>query len=149
MATRYEHTQPGYMVLGAVGASALVLAGAMLKRPSPAALLLLPPALLLGAVGTVFSSLTIEITDDELRARFGPGLTVKRVALAEIDSVQAVRNPWYYGWGIRFTPRGMLYNISGQDAVEVRMRSGKTFRLGTDEPDRLLAALEEALRSAA
>ncbi len=149
MATRYEHTQPGYVTLGAAGATALFMAGTLLKRPSPASLLLVPPALLLGVVGTIFSSLTIEITDEELRASFGPGLTIKRAKLADIEAVQTVRNPWYYGWGIRFTPRGMLYNVSGLDAVEVRLRNGHTFQLGTDEPERLQQALEEAMAVAA
>jgi hypothetical protein len=141
MATRYEHTQPGYVTLGAVGGVALALSGTLIRKAAAAKFL--PGILLLGAVGSVFSSLTIVVTDKELLARFGPGVTVKRVKLADVRSVEAVRNPWYYGWGIRVTPRGMLYNVSGFDAVEVRMRTGKVFRLGTDEPDRLVRAIEE------
>ncbi len=147
MAIRYEHTQPGYVTLGAVGGAALVLAGTFLRKAAAAKFF--PGMLLLGAAGSVFSSLTILVTDDELLARFGPGVPVKRVKLADVQSVEPVRNPWYYGWGIRLTPRGMLYNVSGFDAVEVRMRSGKVFRLGTDEPDRLVEAIEEAKAAAA
>ncbi len=144
MAPHYKHTQPGYVMLGAVGGTALFMASTLLKKAGPTSLLLLPPAFLLGVVGAIFSSLTVEITDEELRASFGPGLTIKRVKLGDIESVQTVRNPWYYGWGIRITPRGMLYNVSGLDAVEVRLRSGQTFRLGTDEPERLRLALDDA-----
>ncbi len=142
MAARYEHTQPGYVTLGAMGGAALVMVGTALR--TAAAAKFLPGVLILGAASAVFSSLTIMVTDEELLARFGPGVTVKRVKLADIESVEPVRNPWYYGWGIRLTLRGMLYNVSGFDAVEVRMRTGGSFRLGTDEPDRLIRAIEEA-----
>jgi hypothetical protein len=33
-----------------------------------------------------------------------------------------------------------LYNVSGRKAVEVTRLSGKRVRIGTDEPDALLAA---------
>jgi hypothetical protein len=59
--------------------------------------------------------------------------------------VAAVTNPWYYGWGIRWTPKGPLYNVSGFEAVEIRMLSGKSFRIGTDEPDLLRQAIDKAI----
>ena len=37
----------------------------------------------------------------------------------------------------RHTPHGWLYNVSGWEAVEITLPSGKRFRLGTDEPRRL------------
>ncbi len=147
MAAEYEHTQPGYVTLGAVGGASLVLAGTALRKAAAAKFL--PGALILGAASAVFSSLTIVVTDEELLARIGPGVTAKRVKVADIESVESVRNPWYYGWGIRLTPRGMLYNVSGFDAVEVRMRTGGSFRLGTDEPHRLVRAIEVVKGAAA
>jgi hypothetical protein len=35
----------------------------------------------------------------------------------------------------------MLYDVSGTKSVEVHLRSGTSFRLGSDEPERLLAAI--------
>jgi hypothetical protein len=143
MATQYRHTQPGYLTVGSAGAAAGMLVAGLSRGAAAAGLL--PAALLLGGVGLVFSRLTVEIADGELRVVFGPGWTARRVRLAEIRSVNAVRNPWWYGWGIRLTPHGTLYNVSGRDAVEVRLRTGKRFRVGTDEPDVLEHALREAL----
>ncbi len=54
-------------------------------------------------------------------------------------------NRWYYGWGIRLTPHGRLYNLSGLEAVEVQLNTGKKFRIGTDEPDALVRALRAAI----
>jgi hypothetical protein len=91
----------------------------------------------------LFSSLTIELGGGELRWRFGPGFIRKRVALADIASARAVRTSLLEGWGIHLTRYGWLYNVSGYDAVEVTLRSGKRFALGTDQPAALLAALNQ------
>ncbi len=53
----------------------------------------------------------------------------------------ANHNRWYYGWGIRLTPQGWLWNVAGLDAVELTFSNGKKFRIGTDEPGKLLEAL--------
>jgi hypothetical protein len=55
-----------------------------------------------------------------------------------------VRNRWYYGWGIRITPRGWLYNVSGLDAVELALKNGKCVRIGSDEPHALARAIDHA-----
>jgi hypothetical protein len=38
----------------------------------------------------------------------------------------------------------MLYNVSGTDAVEIELRSGRRFRIGTDEPKVLAQAIQTA-----
>jgi len=55
-----------------------------------------------------------------------------------------VHNHWYYGRGIKLTPHGWLFNVSGFDAVEIQLKNGRKYRIGTDEPDALLAAIESA-----
>ena len=74
--------------------------------------------------------------------RFGIRLIRKWFKLNEIESCQIVKDPWYYGWGIRLTPRGWLFRVSGFNAVEIKFRKGKRFRIGTDVPQEL----EEAIR---
>ncbi|GAI51787.1 unnamed protein product [marine sediment metagenome] len=69
----------------------------------------------------------------------------KRFKLNEIESCQVVKNHWYYGWGIRLTPHGVLYNVSGFDAVEIKLRTGKKFRIGTDVPQELEEAIRQAI----
>jgi hypothetical protein len=73
---------------------------------------------------------------------FGPGLIRKKIALADIREVHAVRNSWVAGWGIHWMPgRYWLWNVSGLDAVELTLTSGKKFRIGTDEPESLIRAI--------
>jgi hypothetical protein len=44
--------------------------------------------------------------------------------------------------GIRMRPGLRLYNITGLDAVELRLKSNEVRRIGTDDPQGLAAALK-------
>ncbi len=61
--------------------------------------------------------------------------------------MKAVRNPWYYGWGIRLTPLGWLYNVSGLSAVDVVLEDGRHVQIGTDQPEALERALHQVVIS--
>lgn len=138
----YRHTQIGYVTLTVL----LIVAFAVVAlSPRSARPVTLGVASLLAICAVLFSSLTVEITDADLRFHFGPGFWRKRFALIEMAAVNPTRNSWWEGWGIRITPRGMLYNLSGTNAVEVELRSGKRFRIGTDEPEALVQALRTAI----
>jgi hypothetical protein len=135
----YQHTQFGSTIvvaLGAIGLS-ILLSAAFWRYPAN---LWWTGALLLVGAG-LFSTLTITIDNGMLRASFGPGLIRKKVSLAEIASVRPIPVRWWYGWGIHLTPHGWLYNVSGWDAVEITLRNGRRFCLGTDEPQELQAAI--------
>ena len=107
---------------------------------------IVPIALIAAAL--VFSSLTVEVNGKELRWYFGPGFWTYRLALDEIETVAVVRNHWWNGFGIRMQPGFRLYNVSGLDAVELRLKSGDVRRIGTDDPQGLSASLnsEEGVR---
>jgi hypothetical protein len=139
---RYRHTQTGYVSIAAVGA-ALAIVGIQARILGTLKVFAGISVPLIG-VGVIFSRQTIEITGSVLRSYFGFGWPSKEVRLDQIESAVPVRNSWWYGWGIRWTPHGWLYNVSGLDAVEIVLRDGKRFRLGTDEPGRLAAAIMEA-----
>ena len=92
-----------------------------------------------------FGSMTVEVDEKELRHWFGPGIWRKSYSLNEVESVERVLNKWWYGWGIRYTPHGWLYNVSGLDAIELKPCSGKKIRIGTDQPVELLEAIQESI----
>jgi hypothetical protein len=85
--------------------------------------------------------MTVTIEDHVLIVRFGWKIIQKKLVLSEIESCHIVENPWYYGWGIRRISGGWLFSVSGRTAVEVTMKSGKRYRIGSDEPDELEAAI--------
>jgi hypothetical protein len=135
--TTYEHTQRGKFILVAMTLATLgVLAGGVAFRP----VLFAAPILIL--CGWLFHSLTIEVTPAELRWRFGPGLIRKRVALDLIVAAEPVRTNLLEGWGIHLSRFGWLYNVSGFDAVAIKMKNGQHFALGTDEPEEFVASLK-------
>ena len=94
-----------------------------------------------------FSTLTVVIDENYLRIKFGYGIFRKNFLLDDIASVKTVKNHWYYGWGIRlwFWPFMWIYNVSGFDAVEIKMKNGKMYRIGTDEPKKLEQAILQSI----
>ncbi len=146
----YQHKQSGGVILTALGLGAALCVGLAPTIYAPnARLMLLVVAAILGVSALLFSSLTIELSNSSLSWRFGPGLLRKRVATAEITSAVVTRTSVLDGWGVHRTRNGWLYNVSGFGAVQVTLRSGKTFLLGSDEPEQLCSALQRAMQSTA
>ena len=132
----YEHTQSGTIILVSVAVGYLVFLAVAAVVPA----VIVAPALLL-ILALLFRSLTIEISDTNLIWYFGWGWPRRKVPLADIASVEPVRISFWNGWGVHYTPRGWLYNVSGLRAVAIKLRNGKQFCLGTDEPEELAAIL--------
>ncbi len=142
-AVPYTHTQVGYVTLG-VTAGALALL--VLVAPTWAAFA--QPAMLVATLALVagsilFATLTVRIEGDRLVWFFGPGFWRNACDLDTVERVEVVPQRLLEGWGIRYTTRGWLYNVSGRRTVEIAT-TATTFRLGTDEPERLAAALRAA-----
>lgn len=127
-----------FLLVALVGAFAAVMAAGVAVTMILAAIIVL---LLL--VGWLFGSLTVAIGGGIINWWFGPGFWKKGVSVADVTSAEAVRNQWWWGWGIRYYGKGWLYNVSGLDAVEITLETGKRIRLGTDEPEALVAAIRE------
>ncbi len=140
--TVYRHTQVGWLMFG-VGAFVLLLHEVILRAPNRIVAI---PILVVTVLVLLFGTLTVTVDQEAVRARFGIGLVRKTVNIAEIESAEAVQNPWSWGWGIRFFPGGTLYNVSGLQAVELRLKDGRRVRIGTDEPQALQAAIAQARR---
>jgi hypothetical protein len=138
----YRHRQSSRLLPAAALVMAIAVVIAALSGQRLAVFVpLAAGALVLALVTLCFSSLTVEVGADDLVWFFGRGIWRKRIARADIASAAAVRNPWSYGFGIHRTPRGWLYNVGGLDAVEIALASGRTLRIGSDEPDVLAQAL--------
>jgi hypothetical protein len=135
----YRHTQVGWWLLGILllGEAVVAFAASKVGWRGPA----VPVFVMLGVVAALFCTLTVEIRGETLRLFFGPGLIRRSFSRKEIVGAEPVRNEWHYGWGIRFTAFGWLFSVSGLDAVEISLVSGKRARIGTDEPRELAEAI--------
>ena len=139
----YRRTQVNTLLpIIVVPALAVVIWAARSGVRTPPLALVIVTTVLLVASTTIFSTLTIEVANGELRFHFGFGFWKKRFPLAEIVRVTPTRSAWWEGLGIRVTPRGWLYTVSGGPAVEITPRGGAAFRLGTPEPEAVVAAIE-------
>ena len=92
-----------------------------------------------------YATLTVEVDAENVRVRFGIGLIRKSIPLSDIVRCEIVRTPSWWGWGIHWTPSGWLYNVSGRAAVRLEMTSQRPVMIGSDEAERLKAAIDARL----
>jgi len=83
---------------------------------------------------------TVEVNKDVVRSYFG--IIHRNILRKNIAMVTQVRNRWWWGFGVQWTPHGWMWNISDLDAVELTYHNGKKFCIGTNEPEVLLEALK-------
>lgn len=142
---RYQHTQWGKVILISmlIGVGGFLIATSLDPRVPPA----MSWVVFVAMAGTayLFGSLTVTLDGESLRCHFGPGLIHRTIPLREIRDIQPIRIPWMYGWGIRLTPQGWMFNVSGLDAVKLTLAGGKHFLIGTDDPEGLTRAVRSAL----
>jgi hypothetical protein len=91
----------------------------------------------------LFHGFTVTVTEKVIHLKFGIGLIQRTIFREKIASVAHVRNSFWYGFGIRLTPHGWMWNISGLDAVEITYLNGRRFRIGTDDPAGLISVLQD------
>ncbi len=139
----YKHTQIGYLLLTLY--SIVVLFVGYLNIMTDFHPFALTGLIIILIVLWIFTRLTVTVDDRMIKIQFGLRIIRKVFLLKDVEAHRVVKNPWYYGWGIRFTPRGWLFNVSGFSAIELRMKNGKQYRIGTDDPDNLARALDEAV----
>ena len=144
MGTIYRHTQVSRATVGVIGIAWVAVVWWSVRASGPVPV---TTAILAGFVLVIFSTLTVTVRDGAMVVFFGPGLIRRRIPLRRIREVRVVRTPWYYGWGIRLTPTGWLWNVSGLDGVEVQFDDGHRFRVGSDQPNRLAEALLREMRA--
>ena len=143
---KYQHTQIGYLILFALLTVALLF-GSILMRAQLEPFIFIVMLFVIFIVAS-FVSLKVVIDEDYLRIKFGYGIFRKKFSLEEIISARRVRNHWYFGWGIRlwFWPYMWIFNVSGFDAVEIRMKNGKIYRIGTDKSKELESAINREIQ---
>jgi len=144
----YKHTQTGWATLVTAACVFPIVAIATQAGMAGMGALTLLSLTVVGLIAAMFGWMTVTLTSDRFSWRFGIGLIGKSVSVADIRGTRSVRNPWYYGWGVRLTPKGWLYNVSGLSAIEIELANGRHLLIGTDEPDVLQAELQKVVREA-
>ncbi len=140
----YKHTQMGTFVVALLGAAIFFVgyfSGA--ADVNRVGVFILSAILFCSIV--LFFKLTVVGNKDFVEIKFGIGLIKKKFHFKEIKDCKVVKNKWWYGYGIRKSPRGWLFNISGLDAVELSMKNEKVYRIGTNEPQKLSEFIKKSI----
>jgi len=90
---------------------------------------------------------TLRVAIDGMDLVVGFGLWKRRIPFHSIDRVSPVRYHWvrWGGWGIRWRPGAVLYNVPGDQgrAVELTLRDGKRVLFSARNPDAVASAIRE------
>lgn len=97
-----------------------------------------------GLVLALFGWLTVTVASDSVRVAFGIGYR-RSIPVSDIRSAKTARSPWWAGWGIRFVPRGFLYNVAGRQVVDLELSGGGRVMIGTDDPGGLARAINDRI----
>lgn len=151
-----------YALLAAMAAIGLLVAYWIPpdKAPDPSGLRVEIPLVL--AVGLILPSvlvagvlrMTTEVTPTQLRVWFGWLPTYRKaVSIGEIQALEVVRyRPIREcgGWGIRTGPNGeRVLNARGDRGVRLLLNDGTRLLIGSQRPDELARALQQAQATAA
>lgn len=92
----------------------------------------------------LFHSLIVQVDEKLIQIKFGPGIIKKKIPLEKVESCKPVQHSKWESFGIRFHPDYTLYNVWGQDAVELTLNDRKRkIRIGTDEPKALCETIQQ------
>lgn len=101
-------------------------------------------AVVLALCAFAFSTLRVRVTSSEISWTFSFGFPGGHLALDNLASAEAVSVSPFNGIGIHLTLRGWLWNAHTGSAVWLRRTKGAAVLLGCDDPDALVAAIEQA-----
>jgi hypothetical protein len=121
------------------------------NNPAPDLVIILTGIIPLLAV-VLFRILRLETVIDNsgIYYRFRPfQLKSKQIKPEDILTFEVKKyNPLrdYGGWGIRIGYKGKAYNVSGNHGALFKFKNGKSFLLGTQNPENLRSALNKLLK---
>jgi len=124
----------------------LVLAATVPQRQIAGTLIGIGVGALVAAL-FAFARLETTVTADRIVVAFHDLWPTRRIALADIASFEPMRYTMWDsgGWGVHLGLAGMTYNVSGNDGVHLRLKSGGQVLVGTQRPAELAAAIARAM----
>jgi hypothetical protein len=136
----YQHRQIGYSAL-IISAVVWIAVSVVDLAASLIALFIVSTAIIF-VVATVFSTMTIAVTDDCVEWNLSFGLFKQRMSRTSIRSSAIIGISLLNGIGIRTNNfRDFLWCVGGSSAVRFELENGRFLSLGTDDPNGLMHAL--------
>jgi hypothetical protein len=71
----------------------------------------------------------------------------KNIKWNDIESAEVIKYGFVGGWGIRlWTKFGTVYNTGGKIGLQVKLKSGKKFLIGTRKPEELKSFMNQLVK---
>lgn len=146
MPMHYEHRQSAtwLRVMAVVLLAFFVWMTTIVARQSPNPTVPVIVIVIAGGIAVgilyIFTSMRVAVDHEAVSWSFAHGFPNYRLPLADVRAVHVVKNSWLWGWGVRWSPAGWIYRVSGTHSVEIDTDRKKVF-LGSDEPERLAEAI--------
>lgn len=127
-----KRTQFGWVFLGVI----IFISGFIIYQNQE-----LHTILILSALAAVllllFYKLTISITDEYVKFSLGIGIIHGKYKLSDIRNCKPLTYiP--FGWGIRLRPGVILFNVSGNKAIELEIKNkSRKVWIGTNRPEEI------------
>jgi uncharacterized membrane protein len=143
MIVHYRKSQVSNVIVAVTGAGIIILGNIMWAFGCSCSLWAV--IALLAVVMLLFSALTVEVGEDAVTAKYGLGWPKRSIPFRRIRSVRPMEIPWYFGWGVRWIPRGWMFRGSGTAVIELQFEDERRFCIGTPEPKELTRIIEAAM----
>jgi hypothetical protein len=108
--------------------------------------------IVVGAVATLLYSLRLEteVRADGIYLKMWPlHRSFRQISWAEIERYESTQySPLreFGGWGIRWTPGKLAYNVSGDRGIWIERTNGRTVLVGSQHPEEFARAIDEAVQ---
>ena len=102
-----------------------------------------------GAVAMLLYSLRLEteVRADGIYLKMWPlHRSVRRIPWSEIERYESTQySPLqeFGGWGIRWTPGKLAYNVSGDRGIRIERTTGRVVLVGSQRPEELVRSIDE------
>ena len=141
----YNHTQKGWAIIVSLAILIGIEAPLLFLLPQDAHTTILATTLAVSLVLLLFATLTVSVDSQKILIYFGPGIIRRTIQISHVTAVEAIATKWWYGFGIRLTPIGWMWNVSGLRGVKLTYTNGKSFVIGTDDPEGLVQAVKSLM----
>jgi hypothetical protein len=115
------------------------------NHPAPDWLLI---ALFAGSVLSIVffnkQKLILEITEKEISVSYGLLTSDTKITVDDIRSMQVRKYDAlkeFMGWGVRYNDSESCFTVSGNDALEIELKSGTKFLIGTQKPKEITGVI--------
>lgn len=98
----------------------------------------------------LYISMVTEVRSDGISVSFRPfQMRPQFISYSNIANFEAVTYrpiAEYGGWGIKWGRAGKAYSVSGNLGLLLTLKDGKTFLIGSQQPERLKAAVDSIIK---